>query len=112
MSSGEREDRGKTEKHMKEKKPCANGKNWLRHREASQAALIDDMLLEGKYSLGEMASELNRRFGQRPASKRNQRIMDHIRHLRTSYDEPDYPEGQKGHGLQVEEIAGARQFVM
>lgn len=77
--------------------------NWLRHRLNSQAATIDEMILDGGYTIENIAERLNyiesRKFN---ISHRIRRIRDHIAHLQDGIgDSRGKSHGMKPHDLKV-----------
>ncbi len=83
MSGGEPEDIANTIKEMESpSNHNESDKNWLRHKHSSQGAHIDYMLLEGQYSIEEMADELNTTIN---------RIQSHFNHLTKYYNQKMAP---------------------
>lgn len=110
MSGRHSNDFEETHKQLKNPNPIANGLTWLRHREDSQAGLIDQMLLQGVYSLEDIATELNRKFKpQRPLAARLRRVRDHIEHLQNE-DSRGNSSGVIPHKLRLKEVGGKWRF--
>lgn len=106
MSKGIKEDWINTRYQIKNPNPCKDGKTWLRHREFSQASIIDQMLLEGKYSILEIAEELNKNFGaERSIQDRMKRVESHIEHLQDG-DSLGNGRGVEPHRLRLKEVGG------
>jgi hypothetical protein len=105
MTSGQGNDWEETQKQIANPAPIINGKTWLRHRVDSQAGLIDQMLLEGAYSVEDIARELNRRFTPRSLAARMQRVRNHIGHLQGGN-----AAGVKPHKLRLKEVKGKWRF--
>ena len=75
------------------------GETWLRHRANSQAAMIDFMILEGKYTIVEIAQRLNQIEARTlPLLQRILRVRDHIEHLKEG---GSAIRRQKPHGLKI-----------
>lgn len=110
MSGGQADDWYHTQEQMKKRMPIQNGKNWLRHGEHTQSAEIDLMILEGKYSIKEIAAELNKRFTpMKSLAYRKNRVKDHMDHLKQGSGK-DKISGVKGHKLKIEEVDGKVRF--
>jgi len=110
MTSRQGNDLEETQKQLENPLPIINGKTWLRHREDSQGGVIDQMLLKGKYSIEEIAKELNRRFKpEQPLQARMQRVRGHIRHLQHG-DARDNAAGVEPHRLRLKEVNGKWRF--
>lgn len=110
MSSGQGNDLEETQKQIKNPTPIINGKNWLRHLEFKQSALIDQMLLGGLYSVEEIARELDRRFKPlRSLEAREKRVQEHIEHLQDG-DSRGKSSGMKPHKLRLKEVGGKWRF--
>lgn len=110
MSSGIKGDREETQCQLKNPRPIIDGKTWLRHRENSQAGLIDQMLLKGSHSVEDIAIELNARF--KPEQKidaRMKRVRDHIEHLQDG-DSRNRNTAMKPHKLRLKEVGGKWRF--
>ncbi len=82
MSSGSNNDLSKTKSVEKALIPTVSrGKTWLGHLENRQSGLIDLLILEGSYSVNEIARKVERAFpGVADSVKR---VEDHIEHLQT-----------------------------
>ena len=111
MTSGRPGDWEETKRQMGNPHPRKDGKTWLRHGENKQCGVIDMMLLEGEYSLEEMAKELNRLPGEpkRPISHRIKRIKDHIDHLQDGDPRGNW-HSMEPHRLKLKEVAGKWMF--
>jgi hypothetical protein len=65
---------------MKGIKPTVSrGKTWLGHLENSQSGLIDLLILEGIYSIKEIATKIENAFPGVTDSEK--RVEDHVEHL-------------------------------
>ena len=82
MSSGNMDDLSKTKSVAKSAIPTVSrGKTWLGHFENRQSGLIDLLILEGIYSVKEIAIKVESTFpGVTDSVKR---VKEHIEHLRT-----------------------------
>jgi len=111
MSTGKKGDWEKTSNQLRRSDPCKDGKTWLRHREHSQAGAIDQMLLEGTFSLEEMAVALNRLPYEieRSIGHRIKRIKDHIDHLQEGDPRGGW-HGMDPHRLRLKEVGGKWRF--
>lgn len=109
MSTGLPQDTANTVAQMQNPTPPANGTNWLRHGEGTQAALIDEMLLGEGHTLGEISVALHEAFqGDHPDRQPEDwipRVQSHLSHLTNG--DPTY---QEPHHLSVVEIAGRWRF--
>jgi hypothetical protein len=111
MSNGQKSDWAETQRQLIEPCPVIGGKTWLRHKSDSQAGLIDLRLLEGNYSVEDIASELNEIFlPTKPIGGRVRRVLDHIEHLQHG-DTKGNISGVKPHELKLNEILGKWCFV-
>ena len=67
MSSGKKNDPGNTRSVSKRKKPMVSrGRTWLGHFENRQSGLIDLLILEGIYSVKEIAVKIESAFPESP----------------------------------------------
>ena len=112
MTTKQPGDRAKTYDIVKNRNqvPIRDGKSWLRH--SGQAAEIDKMIWEEKYSIKEMAEALNdesKGFGWLSISKRIKRIRNHMDHLQTGDSKGNW-HGQEPHLLKLREIRGKWRF--
>jgi hypothetical protein len=80
------------------------GKTWLRHLESAQSGLIDIMLLEGRYSVQEIAEEINVRFGYKPIEVRKKRVEDHLAHLAEGGNDRGTWQGMEPHRLRLKSV--------
>lgn len=111
MSSGSRDDQEKTEEQQRNPQPIKDGKTWLRHRDGTMAASIDVMLLEGCYSVKEMAETLNERFEPKRLEVRIRKVKDHISHLQDGSDDSRrHMHAMEPHGLRLREVDGKWSF--
>jgi len=111
MSAGQKSDLAETQRQLIEPCPVIEGKTWLRHKSDSQAGLIDLRLLSGKFSVEEIAREINELFlPSQPINKRMRRVLDHIEHLQHG-DTKGNILGVTPHGLKLKEIQGKWCFV-
>lgn len=111
MTSWQKNDWLETQEQLKNPNPIHEGKNWLRHGEHTQAALIDLMILEGKHSIKDIAVELNKKFKKTATINACiQRAKDHMEHLQQGSSR-DKISGRKGHQLKLEEVSGKWRFV-
>lgn len=110
MSNGRPGDWAATQAEMKRRgsrSDAANhGKNWLRHGRGTEAAMIDSMLLEGRYSLDDMIDQLDEEFSEKKKTRRRweKRIRSHFEHLQHS------DAGQIPHNCKLTEIDGIWRF--
>ncbi len=82
MSSGNKDDLSNTKSVARGVIPTVSrGKTWLGHFENRQSGLIDLLILEGIYSVKEIAIKVERAFPGVTDSVR--RVEGHIEHLRT-----------------------------
>ena len=114
MSKGKKEDRKKTAQKLKDRNPPKKGKTWLRHRVDCQSGIIDLMLLEGSFSIEEMAQKLAVFYPKRPRRQLLKRVRDHIDHLQEG-DRRDnsslHKEDQhRPHCLKLKEVNGKWMF--
>ena len=114
MSTGKPEDQEKTIEQLKQTSPRFSKKTWLRHRIDSQSGVLDLMLLEGKYTIDEMAQKLIKLHPDRPIRQLIKRVKDHIDHLQEG-DTRDHSslhkdDGHKPHHLKLKVIDGKWMF--
>jgi hypothetical protein len=97
MSSGKPEDWENTKKQLMNPDPVSKNKTWLRHRVKNkdgtnaQCGPIDLMVLEGKYSISEIAQKINNMI---------MRVDDHLKHLQDG-NSRGKAAGTKPHNLQI-----------
>jgi hypothetical protein len=86
MSRGHQGDPALTQQVFAQPTPLVGGKNWLRHSGEAQA--IDAMLLDGKYTIEEMADMIrhlsDKNSGNLP--KLIQRVKQHLAHLQETWN--------------------------
>jgi hypothetical protein len=80
MSNGRIGDWENTLEQMKNPNPIKDGFTWLRHKADSQADVIDIMILEGRYTIDEIADKLDSIFGIINRKSRIGRIKSAIDH--------------------------------
>lgn len=93
MSRGLPGDLALTRKQMKQPVKPTGKRNWLRHTLGSQAALLDELLLQGGYTINQMAHQIS------PLSVRNKgnipilefRVRQHLAHLQEEWNGPMAP---------------------
>ncbi len=109
MSSGNKDDLSNTKSVAKCVIPTVSrGKTWLGHFENRQSGLIDLLILEGIYSVKEIAIKVERAFPGVTASVR--RVEDHIEHLRTG-NSRGRSQGMEPHRLKITtDAAGKVRF--
>ena len=107
MSSGKPEDWENTKKQMLHPNPVSNNETWLGHRlerkngTPYQAAHIDLMVLEGRYTVDEIAKKNNITI---------KRVEDHLEHLQDG-DSRNKNTNMKPHRLKIVKAAnGAVMF--
>ena len=110
MSNGNEDDWGNTITQIKNPDPIKNGRTWLRHREDTEAAAIDQMILQGTYTIDEMINELTPRKAKTRDHWRR-RIEGHIEHLQGG-DSWGGARGQIPHKLKIASVAGRYRFDM
>ena len=81
MGTGIPGDRERTIEQLRDPTRNQGKVTWLRHRLCSQSGMIDIMLLEGKYSVEEMATQLQETYPDRKFDNLCKRVRDHIEHL-------------------------------
>ena len=106
MSKGEPSDLDATRQQLIERSLPENGVNWLRHRLGSSAAEIDEMVLAGQYTRGDIVEHLRVLDAQRGPSVANPdgRVSDHLKHLGFE----DSPHHAEPHRLPIVEDANGR----
>ena len=104
MSNGRLED---LEHTLEGRTQTVFGKSWLRHREGTQAYMIDYMLLEGHYTLDDIAQVLidNNLAPERQLAQVKARVKMHLEHLQEGHNY-----GQLSHGLRVLERANGELY--
>jgi hypothetical protein len=86
MSSGKKDNPSNTRSVMKGLKPTVSrGKTWLGHLETSQSGLIDLLILEGIYSVKEIATKIENAFPGVTDSEK--RVEDRVEHLQSAIQE-------------------------
>ncbi len=88
--------------------PVDGNKTWLRHKADGESGLIDLMILEGVYSIGEMIEKLvaNNTLTPKNSAQWEKRIRDHILHLSTTKgDSRNRASGQNGHNINIKTTA-------
>jgi hypothetical protein len=113
MSSGQINDIHETKVQKDKRDTQDTGANWLRHRANTQAATIDTMILEGEYTIEQIAARLNEREAKKYLlSRRIRRVKDHIAHLQDGVgDSRGKSHGMKPHDLKVRaDSAGKLSF--
>ena len=109
MSSGNKDDLSNTKSVARSVIPTVSqGKTWLGHFENRQSGLIDLLILEGIYSVKEIAIKVERAFPSVTDSVR--RVEDHIKHWRTG-DSRGRSQGMEPHHLKITtDAAGKVRF--
>ena len=109
MSSGNKDDLSNTKSVVKCVMPMVSrGKTWLGHFENRQSGLIDLLILEGIYSVKEIAIKVERAFPGVTDSLR--RVEDHIEHLRAG-NSRGRSQGMEPHRLKITtDAAGKVRF--
>jgi len=99
MSNGANDDHSNTKSVVDGSMPkVSSGKTWLGHSENKQSGMIDLLILEGVYSLKEIAVKVEKAFpGVINAEKR---VEGHIQHLQTG-DARNRASGMKPHCLKI-----------
>ena len=106
MTSGEPVDLNRTLKQIESSVQSVKERpNWLRHSPGSQAAAIDQMILEGKYTIQDMADILDEEFGVINRKIRIKRIENHFGHLQDLYNG-----SMKPHRLRLKNLDGIWKF--
>jgi hypothetical protein len=106
MTNGKPDDWENTKKQLMNPDPVSNNKTWLNHRVKNidgtnaQCGPIDLMVLEGKYSISEIAQKINNTI---------MRVKDHLEHLQDGSSR-DRAHGTKPHNLKI--VTGANDKVM
>ncbi|MEW6027652.1 MAG: hypothetical protein AB1599_10230 [Planctomycetota bacterium] len=99
MSGGNHNDVQNTKYHLRTRSKSTGNENWLRHDLNTQAAYIDELLIEGA-TIDEIARDLVKKGFDRNHKgidiMRN-RVRRHLDHLQRSYKEEKEP----GHGLSL-----------
>jgi hypothetical protein len=109
MSSGNKDNLSNTISVVKGIIPVVSqGRTWLGHLENRQSGLIDLLILEGIYSVKEIAIKVERAFpGVTDSVKR---VEDHIEHLREG-DSRGRSQGMEPHHLKITtDAAGKVRF--
>ena len=106
MSNGRNSDRGSTKAVSNGSMPkVSDGKTWLGHSEYNQSGMIDLLILEGIYSLEEIAIKIKKAF---PTVKNAEnRVKDHIEHLQTG-NARGRAAGTKPHYLKITADAASK----
>ena len=101
MSKGKSTDWADTLLQIKYPNPCTGGKTWLRHKENSKAGTIDRMILEGKYTVTEIAQELKRICpNNKPLATQLNLVEGHIKHLQEG-EGWGFAKGEEPHRLRI-----------
>lgn len=103
MSKGLPEDWDNTAEQLKNPNPCKDGRTWLRHGENKQSGKIDVMVLEGRYSVSEIADELAKLElfdNDKPLNYRIRRVKDHLLHLQDG-ESRGQASGTEPHKLKI-----------
>ena len=109
MSSGKPEDWENTKKQLVNPDPVSKNKTWLGHHVKKQSGTIDLMVLQGKYSIKEIAEEIDRISDiDMPFDARIKRVEDHLDHLQTG-DSRGKASGMKPHKLRI--VKGANDKI-
>lgn len=99
MSSGRNDDHSNTKAVVNGAMPkVSGGKTWLGHLEGKQSGLIDLLILEGIYSVKEIAVKIETAFPTVTNSEK--RVQDHIEHLQDG-DARNRASGMKPHRLRI-----------
>jgi hypothetical protein len=99
MSSGRNDDLSNTKAVVKGSTPkVSGGKTWLGHLESKQSGIIDLLIIEGVYSIKEIAIKIEKTFPGVTNSEK--RVEDHIEHLKTG-DARNRASGMKPHYLKI-----------
>jgi hypothetical protein len=103
MTTGQRNDKEATKAQIMNRTQSITGATWLRHRANTQASVIDLMILEGRFTIEDIAKALNdRELKKQPLSQRIKRVEDHIAHLQDGVgDSRGHWNGMKPHGLKI-----------
>jgi len=102
MSGGKPEDWDKTKEQIERRKP--QSVNWLRHSIGSEAALIDEMLLDAAHTKEDIARKLMERFpSDKSLASMIGRVSSHFNHLQTHWNGTMPP-----HLLKLKEDANGR----
>lgn len=88
--------------------PISKNRTWLGHHVKKQCGTIDLMVLQGKYSIEEIAEEIDRISNiDIPFDARIKRVVDHLDHLQTG-NSRGRASGMKPHKLRIAKGIGAR----
>jgi hypothetical protein len=99
MSSGTNDDLSNTKAVVKGSLPrVSGGTTWLGHFENKQSGNIDLLILEGVYSIKEIAIKIEKAFPNVTDSEK--RVEGHIEHLKTG-DSRNRASGMKPHYLKI-----------
>jgi len=105
MTAGRPEDWENTKRQLMHPDPVSKNRTWLRHRVKNkdgtnaQCGTIDLMVLEGKYSIAEIARKINNTI---------ERVEDHLEHLQDGSSR-DRAHGTKPHKLKI--VKGANDKI-
>lgn len=103
MSSGISTDRDDTNRQLKDPQPIIDGKTWLRHNPNKQSGMMDLLILEGKYTIVEIASKIGVTV---------KRVEEHLGHLGKDGDWRSKISGMTPHNLAItKDIYGKIKFV-
>ena len=99
MSNGSKDDQSNTKAVVNGSMPqVSKGKTWLGHSENRQSGMIDLLILEGVYSLKEIAQKIKKTFPS--VTDAEKRVQSHIDHLQNG--EPrGRAAGTKPHCLKI-----------
>lgn len=106
MSSGNSDDWENTKKQLMNPNPVSKNKTWLGHLVKNkdgtnaQSGTIDLMVLEGKYTIDEIARKINNTI---------MRVEDHLQHLQGG-NSRGRAAGTKPHNLQI--VKGKNNTIM
>ena len=101
MSSGKPEDWENTKRQLMNPDPISKNRTWLGHHVKKQSGTIDLMVLQGKYSIEEIAEEIDRISDiDIPFDARIKRVVDHLDHLETG-NSRGRASGMKPHKLRI-----------
>jgi hypothetical protein len=104
MSLGNRDDLEKTIDRMDKGTGVFGELTWLRHDITSHAGMVDEMLVEGCFSVQEMAEKLRESYPALSIDELVKVVKDHMDHIQGAVEDGD------GHGLELKKIAGKWTF--
>lgn len=109
MSSGQNDDLSNTKAVINGSMlKVSKAKTWLGHLENKQSGMIDLLILDGVYSVNEIAIKIEKTFPG--VTNAIARVSDHIEHLQTG-DARNKASGMKPHYLKItKDAAGKVRF--